>query len=120
MPSEPRTLFVILNDKKVVLSSPDTTLFHDQWFIHSGLTDENMARRFLDMHVRGYYKDGQLFFYRAPTKIFDDQDCNVMEQKLPELIEELKKLNKVSPGQTIEVLAGHGYNSQQFKTITVA
>ena len=120
MASTPRTLFVIVNDKNLILSETDTNLFHDQWFIHNKLTDENMCRRFLDMHVRGYYKDGQIFFYRSPTKIYDDQDCTVMTNILPELVNQLKQRKLISANQNITVHAGYGLNSKLFTSITVS
>lgn len=119
MPSEPRTLFVIINDNRLELSEPDTTLFHDQWFLEAKFCDQNMARRFIDMHVRGYYKEGKIHFYRCPTFIYDHQDIEVMETNLEKLLEKLEARDLIIPGQEIELIAGRGHNQQLVKTITV-
>lgn len=120
MASEPRTLFVIINDQRLVVSEPHTTLFHDQWFIKDGFTDENMARRFLDMHVRGYYKNGKIYFYRCPTFIFDDRDIEVMCKNIDDLLVELKNLDLVKTGDQIELIAGRGHNEHSIKIYSIS
>ncbi|PIQ78655.1 hypothetical protein COV81_04545 [Candidatus Peregrinibacteria bacterium CG11_big_fil_rev_8_21_14_0_20_41_10] len=117
MPSEPRTLFVIINESRLEVSAPNTTMFHDQWFIKEAFTDENMTRRFLDMHVRGYYKDHTIHFYRSPTFIYDNQDIEVMLKFIDPLLAKLTTLCQVKEGQPINLYAGRGHNSQLIKTL---
>ncbi len=119
MPSEPRTLFVIINNSRLEVSEPHTTLFHDQWFIKKGFTDENLARRFLDQHVRGYYKDGEIYFYRCPTFIFDSLDIEVMEKFLEPLSAQLKSLNLVQVGDELKLFAGRNTTAQLIKTYSI-
>ncbi len=119
MTVEPRTLFVNINDANLKISEPDSLLFHDQWFLREKFTDQNLARRFLDQHVRGYYKDSAIYFYRCPTFIYDDRDIEVMLKFLDPLLEKLKARAEVSPGQQLDLYAGRGLNAQLIKSLTI-
>ncbi len=119
MSKEPRTLFVIINDLSLKVSEPNSTLYHDQWFLRDKFTDENLARRFLDQHVRGYYSEGAIYFYRCPTFIYDDRDIEVMEKFLPDLIDLLTKRGEITLGQNLDLYAGRGLGAKLIKTLTI-